>query len=45
MRIIGIRHRIKKTAKNEARPTLLYILNDDGSTSTLELKTEDDELD
>ncbi len=44
MRIIGIRHRVKKTAEGEARPTQVCILND-GKTINLELETETDELD
>ena len=43
-RIIGIRHRIKKTAEGEARPTQVCILKD-GKTINLELATETDELD
>lgn len=44
MRIIGIRHRVKKTAEGEARPTQVAILNN-GKTTNLELETETDELD
>ncbi len=44
MRIIGIRHRVKKTAEGEARPTQVAILNN-GKTINLELETETDELD
>lgn len=44
MRIIGIRHRVKKTAEGEARPTQVVILKD-GKTINLELETETDELD
>lgn len=41
-RVIGIRHRVKKTAAGEARPTMVYDLS---SKSLMELKTEQDELD
>ncbi|MEI6842918.1 MAG: transposase [bacterium] len=44
MRIIGIRHRIKKTAEGEARPTQVVIL-ENGETRSLQLETETDELD
>lgn len=43
-RIIGIRHRIKRTSKGEARPTQLVIL-EKGVQTSLELETDDDELD
>ncbi len=44
MRVIGIRHRVKKTADGEARPTMVAILV--GSTLTLyELPDEQTELD
>ncbi|MFA6405615.1 MAG: transposase [Candidatus Paceibacterota bacterium] len=43
MRIIGIRHRVKKTAEGEARPTQVTIL-ENGKTTTLDLETETDEL-
>lgn len=42
-RIIGIRHRVKKTAEGEARPTELSIFVGD-STLKLSLETEGDEL-
>ncbi|MEK7478008.1 MAG: transposase [Patescibacteria group bacterium] len=44
MRYIGIRHRTKKTAEQESRPTQLVILAGEEVT-TLELATETDELD
>lgn len=44
MRIIGIRHRIKRSATGEARPTLVAIL-EDGEPRTLELASEVEELD
>lgn len=44
MRIIGIRHRVKKTAEGEARPTQVAILKN-GEMKVLELETETDELD
>ncbi len=44
-RIIGIRHRVKQTKAGEARPTELFMKYVDGSTQTLELETERDELD
>lgn len=43
-RIIGIRHRIKRTTEGEARPTELYILNRDALDEVVSLETEDDEL-
>ncbi|OGY45798.1 MAG: hypothetical protein A3J65_02700 [Candidatus Buchananbacteria bacterium RIFCSPHIGHO2_02_FULL_45_11b] len=43
-RIIGIAHRVKKTADNEARPTLVCIL-DRGKQKICQLETETDELD
>lgn len=43
-RFIGIRHRIKMSAENEARPTQVVILKSD-SRVTLELATEMDEVD
>lgn len=44
MRVIGIRHRVKKTADGEARPTMVAIL--EGSRLTLhELQDEQAELD
>lgn len=44
-RIIGIRHRIKRTADGEARPTMVAIFEPDGSHETYKLETETDELD
>jgi hypothetical protein len=44
MRIIGIRHRVKKTAEGEARPTQVVIL-ENGKVTNLDLETETDELD
>ncbi len=48
-RIIGIRHRTKKTAENEARPTQVVIVLPGESEATqyldLALETEMDELD
>lgn len=41
-RIIGIRHRRKKTAEGEARPTTVFIT---GYKNPLDLETETDELD
>jgi hypothetical protein len=41
-RIIGIRHRRKKTAEGEARPTTVFIM---GYKSSIDLETETDELD
>src|SRR4051812_40116536 len=43
-RIIGIRHRRKKTAEGEARPTTVAIVND-GKQKCYDLETETDELD
>lgn len=42
-RFIGIRHRVKKTADNEARPTQVVIL--DGKMATHDLENDDAELD
>ncbi len=44
-RIIGIRHRTKRSAEGEERPTLVAIREPNGETRTLQLKTETDELD
>lgn len=44
MRDIGIRHRVKRTAKGEARPTQVAILAEDEKLQVLDLKTEEDEL-
>ena len=43
-RIIGIRHRVKKTAEGESRPTLVAIKTE-GEMRTLELEDEQAELD
>lgn len=44
-RIIGIRHRIKKTAEGESRPTQVCILGADGAVvETYDLKNEEAEL-
>lgn len=43
-RFIGIRHRIKQTKENEARPTQLTVING-GQVKLFELETETDELD
>ncbi|MBI1863815.1 hypothetical protein HYS03_01255, partial [Candidatus Woesebacteria bacterium] len=43
-RVIGIRHRVKKTIDGESRPTQLAIL-ENGLVQLINLKTEDDELD
>lgn len=43
-RIIGIRHRVKRTTEGEAHPTELYILDGDFLTTQKWLDTEDDEL-
>jgi len=47
VRIIGIRHRIKKTAENESRPTQVVILDDESGDeiATYELDNEQAELD
>lgn len=45
MRWIGIRHRVKKTAKGEAQPTMVAILEDDGSEILYTLEDEQAELD
>ncbi len=42
-RVIGVRLRVKKTADGEASPTQLAVL-EDADITTLDLKTEDDEL-
>lgn len=44
-RIIGIRHRRKKTAEGEARPTMVAIKTGGGKPACHELETETDELD
>lgn len=44
-RIIGIRHRIKRTAEGGASPTQLCVYTENGQKTFLVLKTEDDELD
>jgi transposase len=43
-RVIGIRHRVKKTAEGEARPTQVAIL-ENGKIRNLNIETETDELD
>ena len=43
-RFIGIRHRVKKTAQGEARPTMVAI-REDGEVRTLELPDDTAELD
>lgn len=43
-RYIGIRHRVKKTARGEARPTMVAI-SEDGQAQTLELEDDTEELD
>lgn len=43
-RYIGIRHRVKKTAKGDARPTLVTIINGE-QKDRYTLETEQDELD
>jgi hypothetical protein len=44
-RIIGIRHRIKRTAQGEARPTQVYITSVDGKPVSYDLEDEQSELD
>ncbi len=44
-RYIGIRHRVKKTADGEARPTQIAIINETGSVTSYDLETETNELD
>lgn len=44
MRYVGIQHRVKKTTKGEARPTIVTILGKE-SVANYELATEQDELD
>ncbi len=43
-RVIGIRHRVKRTAEGEARPTQVVIL-EDGQVRTMDLEDDDAELD
>ena len=43
-RIIGIRHRVKKTVAGEARPTQLVVIKN-GKQNVFDLETEQDELD
>lgn len=43
MRVIGIQHRVKRTAEGEARPTRVAVL-EDGMIKTEELEDEDAEL-
>lgn len=45
MRFIGIRHRVKKTAKGEARPTQVAIIDENGDMTRHELETILDEKD
>lgn len=45
VRYIGIRHRVKKTAEGESRPTMVCVLLPDASPVRYELATEQDELD
>lgn len=45
MRTIGIRHRVKRTAEGEARPTMIAIKDDDGTVTVHELEDEQAELD
>jgi transposase len=44
-RTIGIRHRVKRTADGEARPTMVAICDDEWSTRVIELEDDDAELD
>lgn len=44
-RIIGIRHRVKRTAEGEPRPTQVCIMQDGKMIAELNLETETDELD
>ncbi len=44
-RFVGIRHRTKRTAEGEERPTQIFIINEDGSSSSLNLADDDSELD
>ena len=44
-RLIGLQHRVKKTAKGEARPTILALLSLNGRFQKVELETEQEELD
>lgn len=44
-RIIGIQHRVKKSVEGEARPTIAAIRSLDGEMKTVELESEQDELD
>ncbi len=45
MRVIGIRHRTKQTAQQEARPTMVAVYYNGVKPVTHELSTETDELD
>ena len=45
MRIIGIRHRVKRTREGEARPTQVMIYLPSGEVSSYDLETETDEFD
>ena len=44
-RIIGIRHRVKKTVDGEARPTQVCVLHTDGTMETYDLDDEQAEFD
>ena len=44
-RFIGIRHRVKKTSKGEARPTQVAIIDEQGEVTRYELETVLDEKD
>jgi hypothetical protein len=44
MRVVGITHRVKRTAEGESRPTMVAIIAG-GRVSMLSLETEQDELD
>lgn len=45
MRYIGIQHRVKKTADEESRPTLVAIVGDGNKPTLYSLETEQDEFD
>jgi hypothetical protein len=45
MRFIGIRHRVKRTAEGEARPTQVVVIEEGGEVMKYDLATEVDELD
>ncbi len=44
-RYIGVRHRTKKTAAGETRPTLMVVLEEDGTGRTIEFEDDTAELD